>query len=248
MHNFAKITFLSCVFAITAMPILAHQGDGPKPSPASQKYHEYRLEAIEPKYGLAKIKGIVKRLKEDEDMNRRMKAADYNSLSVAEKFTYVMIHGEDFSQNCSDMPPIVDEQKKIFAYAPGIFDDQAAWSDRQRQFLKSNRTAVIKLIRETMTAKHRVGVNLKSTILEINAVELIPDLARIYNRDKKDHDILTIMCNLMKENKFKPFLASPTGKKLYGDENDYQANLDATSANRKLVLDRALAFHKSWKK
>lgn len=236
------------VLFLALSAFLSAQENQPEPSQASKNYSRFRHTPTEPTYGLAKVRAIVKKLKEDEDMNRRMPAKEYENLSVAEKFTYAMIHGEDFSQNCDMMPSFQDEHKKIFAYPPSIFDDEATWSQRQRDFLHQNRAKVVGYLRSTINANHRVGVNLKQAIQEINAVELIPDLVKIYKRDRKDHDILTLFMILMKENKYAPFLASSSCKKLYAEDADYRSFLEANAANQKLILDRAIAFYKSRQK
>src|SRR5262249_48944053 len=162
-----------------------------------------------------KVKALIKSIKTDSEENRRLPDKKYNALSFNEKFTYVMLHGEDFSQNCDMMPGFIDEEKKIFSYFPGAFDDTAMWSERQAAFVKNNLTRVIGLIRQTIETRHRVGVNLKQAIIVMNAWELIPDVLAVYKRDHKDHDILTLCNRLMVENKFPTFLKSATYKKLY---------------------------------
>src|SRR6185369_10495733 len=102
-------------------------------SPESQAYNEYRLYTATPPYGLQKIYGLIKKIKADEDGNEALAAKTYNSLSFREKITYNMIHPEEYSQNCDAMPPIQDEQKKIFAQLPDAFGE-IDWSDRQRKF------------------------------------------------------------------------------------------------------------------
>jgi hypothetical protein len=243
-----KLLFL-CIIAGAATCIFAQEMEGPKPSAESRKYAVFRNSSTEPTYGLAKVKALVAKVKEDQDYNRRLSEKAFNALSFEEKFTYVMIHGEDFSQNCDMMPQIVDEHKKIFAFTPSPFYEEATWSDRQTGFLKNNRTKVIGLVRNTIKSRGRAGANLKQVIIQLSAVELIPDLVALYNRDHKDHDILTVFMNLMVDAKYKPFMATPTYKKMYADENtSYKEFLMATPANQKLVIGQATAFYKSWKK
>jgi hypothetical protein len=233
------------VFLGLASLLQAQNGSGPKPSATSLKYHEYRYEVTEPSYGLSKVKRLIRGIKTDQEDNQRMSDKLYNSLSNAEKFTYAMLHGEDASQNCSDMPGIVDEQKKIFAYSPNIFDDNAMWSERQRNFLHNHRSSVIGWLHSTMRSKRRVGLNLKSTIIELNATELIPDMVRIYQRDHKDHDILTAFMHLMKENKYRPFVSSSIYKRLYGPDTNYEGYLPATTALQNQIIAWATGLSKS---
>jgi hypothetical protein len=47
---------------------------------------------------------------------------------------------------------------------------------------------------------------------------------------------------LMKDNQYPPFLASVSYKKLYGDENNYQAFLQFNPANEELIIKRATEY------
>lgn len=240
-----KAPFTLLAVAIAASASFALQENWPKPSYTSIQYANYRGTGTEPAYGLTKVKALVKKIAEDSDGNRRMPDKSYNALSVEEKFTYIMIHGEDFSQNCDAMPPIIDEHKKIFPYFPSPFGDEAAWSERQTKFMLANRTKMISLIRETMKSKHRAGPNLKQAVVLLNANELIPDFISLYKRDRKDHDILSLFMLQMRENKYPPFLANPLNRKLYGDDANYQSFVQFNSANEKLILDLTNGFYKS---
>jgi len=211
-------------------------------SKESQAYHAYRIKSSEPPYSITKIKGLIKKLKSNEDEDMVMDQKVYLALSLREKFTYHMLHGESFSQNCDAMPPIQDEQKKIFAYVPDAFDEWA-WSERQTKFLSSNRDSVIALMKECITKTNRVGVNFKQAILEINAREMIPFLIKVYNVNKKDHDILTVLMHLMKDNEYAPFMTSSSYKKLFGENSNYQEFLNYNKANEELIIKRATEFY-----
>jgi len=239
---------LSILLLLSVASLGLGQEEIVQPSQASLKYREYRYKASEPTFGLAKVKGLIKKIKRDSEDNLRLEKKLYNGLSTEEKFTYAMLHGEDFSQNCDVMPGIKDEEKKIFGYIPGNFGDEAMWSDRQREFLKKNRTKVIDLLRRTIKTRQRVGVNLKHTIVEINAYELIPDVIAVYNIKKVDHDILTVLMQMMKEGNYEPFIKSQSHEKLYGENSNYRGYIDASTANQKLVIERAMAFYKLKKK
>lgn len=213
---------------------------------ADRAYHQYRQEATEPTYHLAKIKKLIRKYNLQHGDKLVMPDAQYNSLTNQEKFTYAMIHGEDEDQNCDAMPSITNEQSKIFAHPLGAFNDAQAWNDRQRDFLHKHRGTAIALLRSTIKSRQRVGVNLKAAILELDAYELIPDMLSIYKRDRKDGDILTICMLLMKDGGFKPFVASVTYKKLYGDENtSYKAYINGNRANQDLEISRAMAYFRS---
>jgi hypothetical protein len=207
-----------------------------------EAYHDLRLTSTVPPYGLAKIKGLIKKIKSDDEGNAALSRKVYDALSLREKFTYNMIHAESYSQNCDMMPLVEDEQKKIFGYLPDVFDE-FAWSDRQTKFLHNNRDSVIALMKESITRTKKVGVNFKEAIIEINAKEMLPILVTTYNVTKKDHDILTLLMLLMKDNKYEPFLTSMSYKKLYGDEDNYQSFLIYSKANEDLIIKRATEFY-----
>ncbi len=240
------VPLFTMLIASAVVPVQAHQN--PSPSKASQEYHRYRQQITSPAFGLKKVQKLIRAIKPDPDDNRRLSDSAFKAMSIAEKFTYTMIHGEDSSQNCDESSPILDEHKKVFSYLPGAFNNETDWSDRQRKFLSANRPALLPLLRKTMASQHRVGANLKSCIVELNAWELIPDLISVYKGARKDHDILTTLMLLMKENKFKPFLDSATFRKFYNDDASYQAYVDTNKANQNLTIERAEAFFRSQKK
>jgi hypothetical protein len=159
-----------------------------------------------------------------------------------------MIYGEVSSQNCDAMPTFVDEEKHIYAYPPGAFQDERGWSDAQMAEIKRNRNAFLPLLQQTIL-KGKIGCNLKQAILELEAFELIPTMCEVYKRKRYDHDILSVMMILMKEGKFKPFLESASYKKLYADEeSSYQSFLVANKENQDLIMSRATAFYASKRK
>lgn len=243
MQKLITITILAAIGGAC----IAQSTIAPQPSASSQKYRAYREASTEPPFGLSRVRALVRKIKADSEDNQIMSAKDYNSLSLDEKFTYAMIHGEDFSQNCDASPPIVDEDKKIFANFPGAFGDEATWSERQRQFLHNHRTKVIELLRSTIKARHRVGVNLKQAIQELDAVELIPDLISLYSSDPRDRDILTLLMLFMKDDLYMPFLESSIYKSLYGDESNYWASIALTPTHQRTILDLASKYSKSRK-
>jgi hypothetical protein len=231
-----------CIFAFASISAFG-QGPGEKESTASIHYRAYRNQAVEPAYHLSKIKALIKKIKADDEGTARMSERLYSTLSTKERFTYTMIHGEDSSQNCDAMPPVMDSEKKIFGYIPDAFDESNYWSKRQQEFLHQNRGQVIQMLRDTLNAKHRAGINLKWAVFELNAKELFPDLAKLYRRDRKDHDILTVMMLVMKEKNYKPFLASSIYKKMYGNpETSYRDVMNATRASEDEIMKYGLGF------
>jgi hypothetical protein len=99
-------------------------------------------------------------------------------------------------------------------------------------------------MKEGISKTNRVGVNYKHVIIDLNAKEMIPFLVDTYNKTKKDHDILTLLMLLMKNNEFAPFLTSTSYKKLYANEDaSYGAYLTYSKANEDLIIKRATEFY-----
>lgn len=214
----------------------------PEPSKETVAYLEYREKVTRPPYGLEKVLALIKKIESTEETDA-LKQKDYLSLSLREKFTYHMIHGESYSQNCDANPPVPESEKKIFAQLPDAFGEYS-WSERQLNFLNANRDSVVALMTESIGRSNRVGVNYKKAIIEINGREMIPLLISTYNKDHKDKDILTLLMILMKNNEYTPFLTSASYKKLFADaETSYRAYLTFNTANEELIISRANNFY-----
>jgi|GEM_PF-146648 len=212
-------------------------------SPAARAYHTSRTKITRPPYGLEKILTLLKNARADEDDNVVLPPKIYNSLSFREKFTYHMIHGESYDQNCDGGLFDTDEEKKIYAVLPGAFGD-GLWSHRQEKFFKDNRDSVVSLMTTSIGRTHRVGANFKLVIADINATEMIPLLISTYNIGKKDHDLLTVLMLLMLNNKYQPFIISASYTKLYADkETRWKTWLNFNSANEALIIRRANDFY-----
>ncbi|MBS1920116.1 MAG: hypothetical protein JST17_07670 [Bacteroidetes bacterium] len=219
-----------------------------EPSKESQAYHKYRQHLTYPPYSFDKINQLVrKQVVTDSEDNLVMKDKAYEALSPREKFTYIMIHGESYSQNCDAMPPIQDEQTKIFGYLPDVFNE-FTWSDRQKKFLTDNRDSVMAWMQECASKNNRIGVNFKTALGLINGKEMIPYVIKTYQIKHRDNDLLTLLMLLMKDNNYAPFISSATYKKLYGDNSNYQDFIVANKANRDLILKRAMDFYNEHKK
>lgn len=219
-------------------------------SASSQAYHKYRQKSTIPPYGLAKVKklvsGIVYLESDGSNGTSSLSNKAYLALSLREKFTYHMIHAEVSSQNCDVSPPILEEDKKIFGNLPDAFDE-AAWSERQENFLVNNRDSVLALIKASVSRTNRVGLNYKAAIVQVNGKEIIPFLIETYKRDQKDYDILTVLMLLMKKGEYKPFMTSASFVKLYGSKSTYLSFIDHNKANEELIINRATAFYNGLK-
>lgn len=214
-----------------------------QPGKESLAYHAYRTKITRPPYGLEKILALIKKTRGDEEDNVVLSPKIYDELSFREKFTYNMVHGESFDQNCDGGLFDKDEAKKIYAVLPGAFNDQL-WTHRQKQFFKDYHDSVVALMTASIERTHRIGANFKCVIEDINATEMIPLLISTYNIEKKDHDVLTLLMLLMLNNKYQPFMASASYRKLYADkESRWKTWLNFNSANEALILQRATDFY-----
>jgi hypothetical protein len=200
-----------------------------------------------PPYGLDKIKKLVEKIPyiegEGDGGVEALTEKTYAALSVKEKFTYNMVHPETYSQICDPLPAHPDEANRIYATVPDTYGEYD-WSERQVNFFKNNRAELAQLIKEQRTIKS----NLKEAIVEMNATELIPYLINLYNKDKKDHYILTVLLQLMKNNNYPEFVNSTGYKKLYREpktEEDYMTAfyLVYNKANEDLIIQRATNFY-----
>jgi hypothetical protein len=200
-----------------------------------------------PPYGLEKIKTLVAKIPYIEgDGDGGIEALTektYAALSVKEKFTYNLVHPESYTQICDPLPAHPDAANRIYGTLPDTYGE-FMWSERQVNFFKNNRAAVVQLIKEQRTIKS----NLKEAIVEMNATELIPYLIDFYNKDKKDHFILTLLLQLMKKNNYPEFVNSSGYKKLYREpksEEEYMTAFYLTynKANEDLIIQRATNFY-----
>jgi len=208
-----------------------------------------------PPYGLDTVKALIKKIKwkegddpeAGETSTEALNPKVYAALSFNEKFTYHMIHPESYSQNCSILAERTDEANRIYGHLPDIFGEYS-WSERQLNFFTDNRDAVEQLMKPLIEITNKIGGNFKEAIVRMNAKELIPYLIEYYNREKKDHYILTVLMLLMKNNKYPEFMNSTSYRKLYdkgeyGYEDEYAAYLVYNKANEALIIQRATNFY-----
>jgi hypothetical protein len=212
-----------------------------EPSKESKAYNDYRNVSTEPTFSLAKIKKIVKGLKQVDEETKVSKKV-WDAFTAKEKFTYCMIHQEAYSQNCDAEPPVQDEQKKIFAYIPDSHYEEDL-SNRQTDFLKKNKDSVLAWIKETVNAKKRIGLNLKEAIIAGNIKQAIPFLIEFFNKTKKDGDILTTLILLMENGKYKPHMQSQMREKLFGDSGSWPRFISFNKANIDLIIKRATEYY-----
>lgn len=200
-------------------------------------------------YGLDTVRTLINKIKFQEDSSggdggtEALDEQTYAALSFEQKFTYHMIHPESYSQNCDILPERKDEANRIYGHLPDTYGEYD-WSERQLNFFKDNRQAVEELMKPIIQKSNTIGANYEEAIVEMNAKEMIPFLIDYYNRQKKDHYILTVLMLLMKKNGHPEFMNSISYRKLYGQtEDEYSAYLVYNKANEDLILNRAMNFY-----
>lgn len=227
----------------------AQESDFKPPTEADIAYQKLRTRRTIPPYGLEKINRLIKTIEEkyleDGDASiSALTASMYNGLTLREKFTYVMVNPEMYSQNCAIFIPLPEENKKIFAHLMS-WVDEATWSDRQIKFLKENRDSIMSIIKESTLRSRYMGINYKEAIELINGWEFIPFLIEYYKSNPTDKDALTLLLLLMKRGEYKEFLESSSYKKLYGSDYNYEKWINYNTANEQLILDRANGYYQS---
>jgi hypothetical protein len=202
----------------------------------------------EPPFGLSKVKMLMAKMISipdtagTDDETRALSEKQYADLSFDEKFTYHMINPESYSQMCDMLPERTNLAKRIYGELPNIFFEYN-WSNRQELFFKSNRDSVMALMKLLIKRDYSVGANFKAVMVMINAKEMIPFLTEVYNINKSDHYLLTVMMLLMKNNNYPVFMNSTSYTKLYASGDDYSSFLVYNKGNEDLIIHRATNFY-----
>jgi len=202
-----------------------------------------------PPYGLEKVQAAIGKLLPIDDTsgsgdNFTIALNDpiYSSFSLDEKFTYNLIHAEDYSQMCDILPERTDEARRIYGQLRNLFGEYN-WSDRQRAFFSDHKDSVEQLMKVVIDERGSVGMNFLDVIVFINAREMIPNLIGAYHKNNNNHYILTTLMLLMRNNKYPEFMQSSSYKKLYKQDADtYSLFLDYNNANEDLIIKRATNF------
>jgi hypothetical protein len=245
MNNFFAISLLlpSACLAVSQTPSKTSV------SP-SEAHHSYRLYEEAPPYGLDKVRHLITNGKKEdpfeEELAPPLTTGKFGALSLEEKFTYVMIHPEQFNQACYIALAVNGEEHLIFGRLPGAETGQQQWSERQIAFLKKNSLQVKELLKKEIVGHDHVGLNVKTAVVEIEAYPLIPAIVDASARNKKDLDLLTVLAILMKDG-YGPFKKTGIYQKLYGPKSNAWAGVPDSVATRQLIVDQALAFYQTLK-
>lgn len=225
------------------------QGQQPTIDTAAYEYHSQRMANTHPDYHLQKLQQMIAvaptKGRERFGPPKAITPKAYLALSLREKFTYNLYEEESWSQVCSNYPYVREEAKKLFAFLPRA-SQEFCWSDRQIAFFRDNRDSVIILLTESINDLGRVGLNYKKVIVDINAKEMIPLLINTYNRSKTDHDILTVLMLLMRDNKYPSFMGNAFYDRFYGDGRVsplLAVHIDLDPATEQLILSQAADFY-----
>jgi hypothetical protein len=239
----------------------AQQKAAPDESP-DLAFAIYRTSDTVPPYDLDKVKALIDSEKRREKKPGSKRLGDtfvilpdhvFAALPFEEKFTYVMIHPETYSQNCSAAVFMIGSQERITGWLPGSRYSML-WSQRQTDFLHKNRSMVIALLKQEIERGRHVGLNIKHAVSELNADSLIPSLVAAFQRDKKDVDILALLIMLMKQGNCASFRRTPIYDKLYGKRivrglsmpaEGTTMGIPANDDNEKLIESQAMAFYAS---
>jgi hypothetical protein len=199
------------------------------------------------------------RVKQEFDIDAEyLSDREFNDLNPYELFVYCLMFPESFNQNCSGEGEIDDEEywdgkdgvkesspyEKVYGYI--TTDDDFTLSERQINKLKKNKKAIIDYVKQNTKGRSYLPCNYKDLIIQINAIETIPWLINYFenNSHRKDKEVLTVLCSLMYQNEFGPFMESKSCAKMYLrlKKPNY---IEFNSANIKITLERAMDFYKS---
>jgi hypothetical protein len=209
-----KISFLTLVLIALSLTSIHAATD-------TSKYGELTI----PSYGNDKVKAMIKQIKSGysqalDTETSILSTENYNSLTVKEKFTYTMMHGEIVTSEI-----IIHEgyeslgRGKISKDLNFTFPKQFIWSKRQIKFMQENREKCLELIQEILAENKFIGDNIKAAIILLNAHETIPSLIDHLKNKPVDNNITTTLIQLMYNNKFSPLFETTTYKALALEEN-----------------------------
>jgi len=218
---------------------------------ASVAYHSYRFYEAAPAYGLEKVRRLITNGKKEdqfeEELEPPLTTGQFGALSLEEKFTYVMIHPEEFNQACYIAPVVVGEEHLIFGRLPGPGAGLRQWSAGQRAFLKESKPELIELLKKEIGGHEHVGLNVKTAVADIDAYPLIPSIVAAANRNKKDLDLLTVLSILMKDGRYRPFENTDIYRKLYGPKSNDSVGVPDSVTTRNFIINQARAFYETLK-
>jgi len=195
-----------------------------------------------PPYGSKKIDSLLAK-QAKEYFAGKLADSDYNALTLRDKFAYCMIHPESYAQICSSLPAMESDSGRLFAQLP-VTPGEFHISERQTLFLEHNKDSVIALMQECINDQGHIGLNFKHAIVTTNAIKLIPLIITTYNFSRSDHDLLTVLMILMKNNSYKKFEATALCSSLYNNaSSSYKSYVNFTYKDEALIIKLATSFY-----
>jgi hypothetical protein len=175
-------------------------------------------------------------------------------LSPYDRYLYCVAKPESFSQNCYNPEDdedgavaytAVDTKPQIHGYFPT--DNVFLLSERQLELLAKDRAGTLAFIKEDV---HRFGIlttHQKEVLLHLNAVEFIPWLVDYFKHTTKqqDSDVLVLFFQLMRDNRYPPFMTSRTYAKVYGNGPVHTGFIYLNQPNIDLTIERAMGLYLS---
>lgn len=233
------IIFVLCVLANTSYAQI-------RPADGFNKRKAFNSHTISmPPYGLNKIDSLLA-LPRSHDIFRKLTSSDYNLLTLKEKFTYSMLYPETYSQICSIITMRDSEDTMLFAFLTPSYSEFNL-SERQNTFLEQHIDSVIALLKECIINDGHIGLNFKNTIVNINALKLIPLIITTYKFNRNDHDMLTMLMLLMKKNGYNKFTATTLYNTLYNSAaSNYKMRVTFDYVNEGLILQLATDFYNEY--
>lgn len=170
----------------------------------------------------------------------------YDNLNTKAKLTYNLINYEQYFQNCgSGMLKSYETKGRLTARLAGPLEF-FQWSGRQYDYFREHRDSIVAYMQEIYQDQGFIGQNLKEAIVEADAWEMIPSLAKEYEK-RKDLRLLTTLSLLMKKGEFKPFEKSYIYQELYGEGKRWTASMeiDTFSQVPENIIEFAKAYYKT---
>ena len=172
-------------------------------------------------------------------------------LSPYERYLYCVAKPESFNQNCYNPEddeeggggyPVVDTKPQLHGYFP--MENEFSLSGRQLDLLAKDRTATFGFIKEDVRRFGILTTNQKEALVHLNAVELIPWLVDYFKNTTKqqDSDVLVLFFQLMRDNRYPPFMTSRTYAKVYGYGPDHTGFIYLNQPNIDLTIERAMGL------
>jgi hypothetical protein len=178
-----------------------------------------------------------------DDFIKPLNDQQIKDFSVEEWLFYSLSYPQSYSQNCGY--PVFDSNghQKIFKEIPSTIEG-LEMSEQQFEALSVRRAKVIPLLIKCINNSDFIDLEMRRLISDLKAIECIPALIKLYNRqEKKDHDILTLFIGSMEENEFPPYRQFERSI-IFKKGDNQRLYIDASTQNINAILKLAKDFSK----